>query len=92
MAHWRDTYRPARFFFMDARAGIPTLFMLLHVRYWTLAISVVVIVVFYWFERVGVDAAGAMRAFRAWVIGDLRPARIFHKIRSTLDYERRPMP
>jgi hypothetical protein len=35
MAHWRDTYRPAQFFFMDARAGIPTLAMLLHVRYWT---------------------------------------------------------
>lgn len=92
MAHWRDTYRPARFFFMDARAGIPTLLMLLHVRYWTIAISVVVIAVFYYFERLGVDAGGAVRAFRAWIIGDHRPARIFHKIRAPVDYERRPSP
>lgn len=92
MAHWRDTYRPARFFFMDARAGIPTLLTLLHVRYWTVAISVFVIIVFYYFERLGVDAGGAVRAFRAWVIGDMRPARIFHKIRGTVDYDRRPVP
>lgn len=77
---------------MDARAGIPTLLTLLHVRYWTVAISVFVIIVFYYFERLGVDAGGAVRAFRAWVIGDMRPARIFHKIRGTVDYDRRPVP
>jgi intracellular multiplication protein IcmT len=92
MAHWRDTYRPARFFFMDARAGIPTLMTLLHVRYWTVTIAVLVVIVFYWFERLGVDASGAVRAFRAWIIGDLRPARTFHKVRAPVDYERRPVP
>jgi hypothetical protein len=58
----------------------------------TIAIAFIVVVIFYWFERIGVDASSAVRAFRAWVIGDLRPARIFHKVRGLVDYERRIVP
>lgn len=92
MAHWRDTYRPARFFFLDARAGIPLVLTLLHVRYWTVGVSCAVILLFYYLERIGIDAMGAARGVRAYLVGKLRPARRYQKTRGRIDYDRRPVP
>lgn len=89
MAHWRNTFRPARFFLMDARAGVALLLFLLHIRLWTFILAVAVMLTFWWLERIGMNAASAFRAIRAWFAGPLRPARHAHKIRGRIDYDRR---
>jgi len=88
MAHWRDTFKPARFFFMDAKAGIPILATLLHFRIYTVALTVLWIAIFWVLERRGLSFWAALRGFRAWLIGDLRPARGVFKVRGKIDYER----
>jgi intracellular multiplication protein IcmT len=92
MAHWRDTYKPARLFFIDARAGIPLLACLLHIRIWSVLLAAAFIVLFWYLERIGLDAASAMRAARSWVVGNERPAKFPGKQRGRIDYERRPNP
>lgn len=91
MAHWRDTFKPARFFFLDARAGIPIVVTLLHVRVWTVVLTVVIVSIFVFLERRGLSVPSAFRAFRAWIIGDARPALAAHKIRGMIDHSRRPL-
>jgi intracellular multiplication protein IcmT len=89
MAQWRETYKPARFFMLDARAGIPLLLTALHMRPWTIGVTLGINVLFWFLERRGLTVPSAMRAFRAWIVGDLRPPLPNHKIRGTIDYERR---
>jgi intracellular multiplication protein IcmT len=89
MAHWRDTYRPARFFFLDVRAGVFVLAMLVWIRPWTIAIALAAIALAWYLERIGLDVAGAGRALRAWMAGPIRPALPFYKIRRQIDFSRR---
>ena len=91
MAHWRETYKPARFFAFDARAGIPILGMLLHIRWYTVTLVIVILLFFWFLERKGLSVPAAFRAFRGWVIGDFRPARRKFKIRRRIDYDRREL-
>ena len=39
-AHWRDSARPARFFMFDAKACLPLLLLLFHIRLWTFIVAV----------------------------------------------------
>ncbi len=89
MAHWRETYKPARFFTLDARAGVPLIGVCLHARVWTVGLAVTVLIVFYVLERRGLTLPAALRGLRAWIIGDRRPALPIHHVRHTIDYERR---
>ena len=89
MTHWRETYKPARFTILDARAGVPLLVTLLHIRVWTLITATIIIIIFVFLERRGLSVPSAFRAFRAWAIGDDRPARSAHKTRGPVDYDRR---
>lgn len=91
MAHFRDTYKPARFLFLDVRVGVIICASLLHVRYWTMAIDVLVIVLALYVERIGLGFVGALRAARAYVAGSYRPALRREKIRRKVDFERRMM-
>jgi len=91
MAHWRNTFKPARFAFMDARAGVPLLAALLHVRPWTMALAAAAIGVFWYLERVGMSFPAAARGVRAWFAGSLRPAKRPSKVRCRVDYDRRPL-
>jgi intracellular multiplication protein IcmT len=86
---WRNTYKPARFLFMDARAGIPLLPLALHFRWYTVAFAVVFIVFFWILERRGLTFGAAFRAIRAWLVGDIRPALGRHKQRGMIDHGRR---
>lgn len=88
MAHWRDSYKPARFFFMEAKAGVPILATLLHFRFYTVIPTLIWVVLFWFLERRGLNFTTAFRAFRAWIIGDLRPARNVFKTRARIDYDR----
>ena len=92
MAHWRDTYKPARFFFVDANAGVVLLLCLLHIKVWTFCTAFAVLLLFWWLERLGLNFMSAMRALRTWFVGDLRPARPPRMTRGRIDYDRRPVP
>ncbi len=39
-ANWRDAARPAKFFGIDAKAAMPLLLFLLHMRLWTLLMTI----------------------------------------------------
>jgi len=92
MAHWRNTYKPARFFFLDVRVGVVILASLIHIRFWTIALDVVVIFLGWWIERIGLGFMGALRAAREWVAGPIRPALPMNKVRRKVDFARRKLP
>lgn len=72
--HWRNTQKPVRFFFMDARAFVPILFFLVHARFWTFGLAVAVVIAFSLMERRGLTFRASLRAIRVWFIGRERPA------------------
>lgn len=90
MAHWRETSKPARFWKVDARAGVFVLFTLIHFRVWTVTLTALVLFLFWFLERRGMSLGSAFRALRAWLIGDHRPALGRFKERSRIDFQRRP--
>lgn len=71
--HWRNSMKPARFFFLDARAAVPFVFALLHLRWYTLVIAAVTTLVFYVLETRGLNFVAALRAFRVWLVTKKRP-------------------
>jgi intracellular multiplication protein IcmT len=71
--HWRNSMKPARFFFLDARAAWPFLFALLYLRIWTVALAALTTVVFYLLEMRGLTFDAALRAFRVWIVTKKRP-------------------
>lgn len=91
MAHWRYTFKPARFFMLDARVSVAILLFLLHIRVWTLLIVLAVIAVFYWVERFGYNFPSALRAARLYFSGRIRNTAPANKIRDSVDYDRRPL-
>ena len=91
MAHFRDTYRNARFLFLDVRVGVIIFASFLHIRPWTMVLDVVVILLALYVERIGLGFMGALRAARAWVTGAYRPALRIQKIRRRVDFDRRMM-
>lgn len=92
MAHWRNTFRPARFFFLDVRVGVVTLCALLHLRVWTVSIVLLIILLAWWTERIGLSFPSAMRAGRSWLAGTVRPALAPYKVRRKVDYGHRRLP
>ncbi|MCV9964378.1 IcmT/TraK family protein [Pararhizobium sp. BT-229] len=91
MAHYRDTYKPARFLFLDVRVGVIICASLLHIRYWTIGVDILVILLALYVERIGLGFVGALRAVRAYFSGSYRPALRVQKIRRKVDFERRAM-
>ena len=90
MAHWRETSKPARFWKVDARAGIFLIFTLIHFRVWTVVMTLSIMFLFWFLEVRGMSLVAAFRALRAWVIGDHRPALGRFKMRAKIDFQRRP--
>lgn len=91
MAHHRDTYRNARFLFLDVRVGIIIFASLLHIRGWTMFLDVTVIALALYVERIGLGVIGALRAARSYIAGPYRPALRNRKIRQAVDFERQVM-
>jgi intracellular multiplication protein IcmT len=69
MAHWRDSARNVRFFFVDFRACFPLLILLFHIRLWTFILAVVATLFFTALERYGFSLAVFVRWLRAFVAG-----------------------
>lgn len=86
--HWRNSMRPVRFFFVDARAAAAFMLFLLHMRLWTFLIAFFVISTLWAVERMGYTFSDAIRGFRAWMVGRRRPAYLWLRNRGMVDYGR----
>lgn len=84
--HWRNTQKPARFFFLDARAFIAILIFLVHARPWTAVLALIIMLVFWLVERRGLTFDSALRALRRWVLGIKRPANHRYAMRRMIDF------
>jgi intracellular multiplication protein IcmT len=90
--HWRNSMKPARFFFMDARAAVPFVFTLLHLRWYTMLMALFTTLIFYLLEQRGMSFDAALRGFRVWFVGRKRP-NIKHSDRHRMvDYAWEPWP
>lgn len=85
--HWRNTQKPARFFFLDARCFFAILLFLVHARTWTFTIAVIIMMIFWLLERRGLTFESAIRSLRNWFLGKRRPATRRSYIRRMVDYE-----
>lgn len=74
MAHWRDSARTVRFFFIDFRACFPLLILLLHIRLWTFLFALLAIVFFTLIERYGFSVNVFVRWLRAFIAGSRKIA------------------
>lgn len=83
---WRDTMKPAKFLIFDVRAALALFPALMHLRPWTIALAIVVMGVFWWFDRKGVPADSILRYLRARLVGPRRSARGAHEERLPVDF------
>jgi intracellular multiplication protein IcmT len=72
--HWRDSARPARFFFVDARAAFPLLLFVLHMRLWTFLVAIVTMVFFALLEKYGFTVVVFGRWLRNFMAGPTKSA------------------
>lgn len=71
-AHWRDSSRQTRFFFISADAAYPILLLLIHIRWWTLMIVVVTIIFFATLEYFGLTPIKFARVIRNFLVGTMK--------------------
>lgn len=80
MAHWRDSARNVRFWFLDYRATFPLLFFLLHFRLWTFALAFFAMVFFGLIERYGFTLDVFLRWLRSYIGGNRKIAKPWWRI------------
>lgn len=71
-AHWRDSARMAKFFVVDARAAIPLLFFLLHIRLWTFMLAASITLFFAGMQKFGFTLPVFLRWVRVSLGGPIR--------------------
>ncbi len=69
MAHWRDSARNVKFFFIDFRATFPLLILIFHIRLWTFIFAIIAILFFTTIERFGFTPGVFLRWMRAYIAG-----------------------
>jgi intracellular multiplication protein IcmT len=79
MAHWRDSARSVRLFFLDFRACFPLLILMLHIRLWTFILALIATVFFASLERYGFTLMVFLRWFRAFIAGNRKIAQPWWK-------------
>lgn len=79
MAHWRDSARSVRLFFLDFRACFPLLILLFHIRWWTFILAVVATIFFTALERYGFTLVVFLRWLRAFIAGNRKIAQPWWK-------------
>ncbi len=79
MAHWRDSARSVRLFFLDFRACFPLLILMLHIRLWTFIIALIATVFFATLERYGFTLIVFLRWFRTFIAGNRKIAQPWWK-------------
>ena len=73
-AHWRDSARPVKFFMWDGRAAFPVVIFLMHISFWTLGITVTLIIFFSILNRYGFTPIVFARWFRSLIAGPRKMA------------------
>ncbi len=73
-AHWRDSARTPRFFFIDSRAAFPFLLFLMHISWWTLWIALITVSFFWILERYGFTVPVFLRLARSYLGGKRKQA------------------
>ncbi len=76
-AHWRDSGRTPRFFFMDAYSAFPLLLFLLHIRLWTFALACCVCAFFVVLNRFGFSVPVFLRWARSFTAGNNRNSHLW---------------
>jgi len=71
---WRNTMLPIRIYIADARALIPMMVVLVHIRLWTFYIALAGIAVFAVLEWLGLTYPAAVRTVRRIIVGRRRSA------------------
>jgi intracellular multiplication protein IcmT len=71
---WRNTMLPIRIYVADARALIPLMVVLVHIRLWTFYVALAGIVIFAVLEWLGLTFPAAVRTARRWIVGRRRSA------------------
>jgi intracellular multiplication protein IcmT len=79
MAHWRDSARNVRLFFLDFRACFPLLILLFHIRLWTFILAVAATGFFTALERYGFSLGVFLRWFRSFMAGNRKIAQPWWK-------------
>ena len=74
-AHWRDSARMPKLFFMDAYSAFPLLLLLLHIRWWTFFLCLATMAFFVVLEKFGFTVPVFKRWFRVFLAGNHRNAR-----------------
>jgi intracellular multiplication protein IcmT len=77
-AHWRDSARTPKFFFMDAYSAIPLVLFLLHIRLWTFITACCICAFFMLLNRFGFSVPVFFRWLRAFLAGNIRFSRAWH--------------
>jgi intracellular multiplication protein IcmT len=73
-AHWRDSARPAKFFFIDAKAAFPFILFLIHIKLWTFVIAVISMTFFTLLRRYGYSVDVFLRILRSFLVGSRKMA------------------
>ena len=73
--YWRETQRPVRFFFLDARIVIFIGLALIHARLWTLILLLTAAIVMLMLEKRGINPGQLPRHVRNWLAGPVCKAR-----------------
>ena len=72
--HWRDSARPAKFFFLDAYSAVPLVFLLLHIRLWTFILCASVCIFFGLLNKFGFTLPVFGRWLKTFLGGNQRAA------------------
>jgi intracellular multiplication protein IcmT len=73
-AHWRDSARPARFFIVDAKAALPLLLFLVHIKLWTFVGAVTLTIFFSLLSYYGFTVGVFCRIFKSTLAGPRKMA------------------
>lgn len=84
--YWRETQRPVRFLFLDARIVVFIGIALLHFRAWTVIMLIVAGASLWLMDKKGLGLAGTFRYFRIKISGPLISARGQHNLRMPVDF------
>ena len=79
MAHWRDSGRNVRLFFLDFRACFPLLILIFHIRLWTFILAVIATIFFTIIDRYGFSLTVFLRWLRSYIAGPRKIAQPWWK-------------
>lgn len=79
MAHWRDSSRKVKFFFVDFWATFPLMIFLLHIRLWTFIFAIIATLFFGLLDRYGFTIGVFLRWLRSYIAGQRKIAQPWWK-------------